>query len=252
MTNPFAEEAGARPWLDVLDARTRIVSALAIVAAVLAIRSPLVLLAGLPALIALALACGLRLRDIAARMAHAEGFVLVLLLMLPLTVPGPAFAAFGPVEFSQPGLDRALKILLRVNLSALAVLILLAGLEPIRFGHALAGLGVPQKLTHLLLFSARWAALVRQEALRLHDALRARAFRASTSAHTLRTLGHFTGQLLVRALERAERVDEAMRCRGFAGRFALVAEERPGARDAVFAAAVALCLLGALVADRLT
>lgn len=252
MTNPFGDEAQARPWLDSFDARTRIVSSLAIVVAVLAIRSPLVLLAGLAALLAFALACGLRLREIAARMAHAEGFVLVLLLMLPLTIPGPAFAAFGPVEFSQPGLDRALKILLRVNLSALTVLVLLAGLEPSRFGHALAGLGVPQKLAHLLLFSARWTALVRQEALRLHDALRARAFRASTSAHTLRTLGHFTGQLLVRAMERAERVDEAMRCRGFAGRFALVVEERAGRRDAVFAAAVALCLFGALLADRLT
>ena len=252
MTGPFGDEARARPWLDVLDARTRIVSALAVVAAVLSIRSPLVLLAGLPVLLVFALACGLRPREIAARMAHAEGFVLVLLLMLPLTVPGPAFAAFGPVEFSSPGLDRAIKILLRVNLSALTVLVLLAGLEPSRFGHALAGLGFPRKLAHLLLFSARWAALVKQEALRLHDALRARAFRASTSAHTFRTLGHFTGQLLVRALERAERVDEAMRCRGFSGRFALVVEERAGWRDAAFAAGVFCCLCGALLADRLT
>jgi cobalt/nickel transport system permease protein len=245
-------EAQERPWLDLLDARTRVLAALAIVAGVLAIRSPLVLFAGVPVLLAFALACGLRLRDIAARMAHAEGFLLVLLLMLPLTVPGPAAMAIGPVDFSQPGLDRAVKILLRVNLSALAVLILLAGLEPSRFGHALASLGVPHKLAHLLLFSARWAALVKQEALRLHDALRARAFRASTSAHTLRTLGHFTGQLLVRAMERAERVDEAMRCRGFSGRFALVAEEDFGARDAVFAAGVVGCLLGALLVDRMT
>jgi cobalt/nickel transport system permease protein len=252
MTSPFGDEAQARPWLDFLDARTRIVSAVAIVVAVVVLRSPLVLLAGLAALLGFALACGLRLREIAARMAHAEGFVLVLLLMLPLTVPGPAFAVFGPVELSRPGLDRALLILLRVNLAALTVLVLLAGLEPSRFGHALAGLGVPQKLAHLLLFSARWTALVKQEALRLHDALRARAFRASTSAHTFRTLGHFTGQLLVRAMERAERVDEAMRCRGFSGRFALVVEERAGRRDGVFAAAVALCLFGALLADRLT
>jgi cobalt/nickel transport system permease protein len=243
-------EAQARPWLDQLDARTRIVSALAIIAAVLAIRSPAVLLVGLPILIAFALACGLRLREIAGRMAHAEGFMLVLLIMLPLTVPGPAWATLGPLEFSQPGLDRAILILLRANLSALTVLVLLAGLEPSRFGHALAGLGVPQKLAHLLLFSARWAALVKQEALRLHDALRARAFRASTSAHTFRTLGHFMGQLLLRAMERAERVDEAMRCRGFVGRFALVVEERAGWRDAAFGAGVAFCLIGALVADR--
>jgi cobalt/nickel transport system permease protein len=245
------DEARARPWLDRLDARTRIVCALAIIAAVLAIRSPLVLLAGLPPLLAFALGCGLRLREIAVRMAHAEGFLLVLLLMLPLTVPGPVWATFGPVELSQPGVDRAIKILLRVNLPALAVLILLAGLEPSRFGHALAGLGVPPKLAHLLLFAARWTGLVKQEAQRLHDALRARAFRASTSVHTLRTLGYFTGQLLLRAMERAERVDEAMRCRGFAGRFALVVEERAGWRDGALCAGVSLFIVGALIADRM-
>lgn len=252
MTEAFCRDAArARPWLDLLDTRTRIVAAATIVVAVLAIRSPLVLLALLPPLLGFALACGLRPRDIAARLAHAEGFLLVLLVMLPLTVPGPVFAAFGPIELSAPGVDRAVKILLRVNLSALTVLILLAGLEPSRFGHALAALGVPEKLAHLLLFSARWAALVKQEAARLHDALRARAFRAATSAHTLRTLGHFTGLLLARAMERAERVDEAMRCRGFCGRFALVSEERAGWRDAVFAAVVFCGLAGALIADRL-
>lgn len=243
--------ADARPALDRLDARVRIVATLATVVALLAIRSPLVLAGLLPVALVAALACGVTVRDLAARLAHVEGFLIVLAILLPLTVPGPTWTTLGPIELSRPGLDRAILILLRVNLAATAILILLAGLEPVRLGHALARMGVPEKLVHVLLFTARWVALVREEARRLHDALRARAFRATTSRHGFSTLGHFVGQLLVRAFERAERVDEAMRCRAFAGRFALVAEERVSAYDAVFAAGLALGLVLAIVVDRL-
>jgi cobalt/nickel transport system permease protein len=246
------DEADARPRLDRFDARTRIVTALALIVAALVVRSPFVLMAGLAGLVAFAWFCELRAKEIAGRLLHAEGFLLVLLILLPLTVPGPAALSLGPVELSAPGLDRALKIFLRVNFSALAVLILLAGMEPVRFGHALAGLGVPEKLAHLLLFAARWVALTKEEGLRLHDAMRARAFKASTSLHTFRTLGFFCGQLLVRALERAERIDEAMRCRGFAGRFVLAAEERPGRSDGLFAAGAAVAIIAAVALDRLT
>lgn len=246
-----APVAVARPLLDRLDARVRIAATLATVLAILAIRSPVVL-AGLVGVGVLAArASGSTFADLARRLVHVEGFLIVLAILLPLTVPGPAWVALGPVVLSQPGVDRAILILLRVNLSMLAILILLAGLEPVRLGHALARLGMPAKLVHLLLFTARWVALVRTEAGRLHDALRTRAFRADTSAHTLRTLAHFTAQLLVRAFERAERIDEAMRLRAFAGRFALIAEERATRHDAVFAAGLTFGLLVPIVVDRL-
>lgn len=244
-------EAEARPALDRLDARVRIVATFATVVALLAIRSPLVLAGLVPVLIAAARLTGLTLRDLKARLLHVEGFLIVLAIMLPLTVPGPTAASLGPITLSQPGIDRAILVLLRVNLAATAILIFLAGLEPVRLGHALARMGVPAKLVHVLLFTARWVALIRDEARRLHDAMRARAFRATTSRHGFATLGHFVGQLLVRAFERAERVDEAMRCRAFAGRFALVAEERISAYDAVFAAGVTLGLVLAILVDRL-
>ena len=244
-------DAAARPVLDRLDARVRVVATLAVVVAMLCVRSPVVLAMLVPTFVGAALATGLTARDLVARLAHVEGFLVVLAIMLPLTVPGPTSAALGPIALSQPGLDRAVLILLRVNLAAIAILILLAGLEPVRLGHALARLGVPPKLVHILLFTARWVALVRDEARRLHDAMRARAFRATTSRHGFTVLGHFIGQLVVRAFERAERVDEAMRCRAFAGRFALVAEERATAYDARFAVGLALGLALVILVDRL-
>ncbi len=244
-------EPGARPTLDRLDGRLRVVAVVAAVGVILALRSPVVLAALIPITVALALVSGLTLRDIADRLAHVEGFLIVLAILLPLTAPGPTWATIGPVSLSQPGIDRAVSVLLRVNLCAVAILTLLAGFEPVRFGHALARLGVPAKLVHLLLFAARYVTLIREEATRLHEALRTRAFRASTSPHTLRTLAHFTGQLLVRAFERAERVDEAMRCRAFAGRFALVVEARMTRYDAIFAAGLAFGLALVIALDRL-
>ena len=244
--------ADARPLLDRLDARVRIVATLATVVAILAVRSPLILAGALAMAIGAAFAVGIGTRDLRARLIHVEGFLVVLVVMLPLTVPGPTWVSLGPVALSEPGIARAMAIVLRVNLAGLAILILLAGLEPVRLGHALARLGMPEKLVHLLLFTTRWVALVRDEATRLHDAMRARAFRATTSRHGARMLGHFVGQLLVRAFERGERVDEAMRCRAFGGRFALVVEERLGRHDAVFAVGLALGLLFPILLDRLT
>lgn len=244
-------DLGGRARLDRFDPRLRIVATAAAVIAVVALRSPALLAALLPAALAAAFAGGATAREVIRRLAHVEGFLAVLVVLLPLTVPGPTFAAIGPLTLSQPGVERAVLILLRVNLAALVILTLLGGLEPVRLGHALARLGVSAKLVHLLLFAARWVALVGEEAGRLHEALRARAFRASTSRHTLRTLAHFIGQLLVRAFERAERVDEAMRCRAFAGRFALVDDTDFGRRDAVFAAGLTLGLALLLVVDRI-
>lgn len=253
MSDSFAcgVEPGARPTLERLDGRLRVVAVVATVVTILAVRSPLVLAGLVPITVALARLSGLTWRDLAARLVHVEGFLIVLAILLPLTAPGREWVSLGPLSLSRTGIDRAIVILLRVNLCAVAILTLLAGVEPVRFGHALARLGMPEKLVHLLLFAARYVALIREEASRLHEALRTRAFRATTSLHALRTLAHFTGQLLVRAFERAERVDEAMRCRAFAGRFALVVETRSTHHDAVFAAGLVLGLALVILVDRL-
>lgn len=241
-----------RPFLDRLDARARIGAAVAIVVAVLALRSLPLLVGLVPVAVALALCGGVRPGELAHRLRHVEGFLLVLVFLMPFTVPGEAIATLGPLSVSAAGVRRAIEILARVNLAAITVTTLVGGLEPVRLGHGLAALGMPEKLVHLLLFAARWVALVREEAGRLADAMRARAFRARPSRHGLTSLGFFIGQLLVRAYERAERVDEAMRCRAFSGRFALVVETRIGSADRVFVALTGLALTLLLTWDRLT
>ena len=90
---------------------------------------------------------------------------------------------------------------------------------------------VPGVLIQIAQLAYRYAFLFFDEARRLRIALRVRGFRARTSTHTYRTTGHTVGTLLVRGGDRAERVADAMRCRGFDGRFHCLHRFRANAAD---------------------
>src|SRR5437868_4244073 len=97
----------------------------------------------------------------------------------------------------------------------LAALVLAAGVAAAlrTLPAALLGLGGALVLTY------RYTFLLAEELGRLRIALRVRGYRNRANLHSYRTIGHVAGTLLVRSHERAERVGQAMRCRGFDGRF---------------------------------
>lgn len=165
------------------------------------------------------------------RYLHVEIFVLLLLLSLPFSVPGTTLWTFGPLELSAEGLARALLVAAKVSACALLLLTALNKIEPERLGAALHALKVPDKLVQLLMLTVRYLSLLRTEGTRLHDAMRARAFAPGSNRHTWRSYGNLIGMLLVRALERAERVEEAMRCRAYSGRFPHASLTAPPRRD---------------------
>jgi len=222
-----------------------------LVLAIVSLRSWMLLGGAIGGGLALTAWAGVPARQTVRRLIHVEGFLLILFVALPLTTRLGPFIEIGPLAVSVAGIERAVTLMLRITAAELTVLPVVTGLTPIRLGHALGRLGLPPRLTQVFLFAVRYIELLRAEARRLHDAMRLRGFSPRTDVHTLRTYGHFIGQLLVRAVERAERVDEAMRCRGFAGRFPLVTLERFGGAD-LAAIIVALALAAtALALDRL-
>jgi cobalt/nickel transport system permease protein len=85
-----------------------------------------------------------------------------------------------------------------------------------------------------MLLSYRYLFLLGEELGRLRVALRVRGYRNRMSLHSYRTVGHVTGVLLLRGHERAERVGQAMRCRGFDGRYRSLAEFRTRWTDVAF------------------
>ena len=90
--------------------------------------------------------------------------------------------------------------------------------------QAAASLRVPGRLVHLAMLTHRYLFLFAAELGRLRLALRVRGYRNRPTMHCYRTIGNVAGTLLVRSSERGERVAQAMRCRGFDGRFRSLTE----------------------------
>jgi cobalt/nickel transport system permease protein len=74
-------------------------------------------------------------------------------------------------------------------------------------------------------------------------AARVRGFQPMTNLHTYRTYAYVVGMLFVRAGERAERVQQAMLCRGFKRKFYCLQEFRAGSSGWIFTALMAGALL---------
>lgn len=170
--------------------------------------------------------------------------------LLPLNVMllfAVAGLLFGP---GGAGPARGIALLLKANAILLAVTALLGTMEATALGHALQRLGMPEGLTRLLLFTVRYFEVFRRELERLRRTLRCRGFVPGLNLHTLRTYGYLVGMLLVRAFERAERVVQAMRCRGFTGRFPVLPAQPLRRADWVFAAGSGILLVALLWGER--
>lgn len=237
--------------IEALDPRTRILAALAIVVAIVSLETFTARFAGLGLACLLVVAARTGAGAVMRRLAHLEGFMIVLLIMLPLTVPGEPLATLGPLAITDRGVERALAIVITVNAAALCVLALVGTLEPIRLGRAMAALGISERFVRLFMFLVRYHGIFGIEIRRQFDSMRARGFRAGVRRHAFRSYGNLAGMILVRSIERAERVDEAMRCRGFSGRFPLRRVRPMTMADARFGALAAFAALALVVLDRL-
>lgn len=230
-----------------IDPRYRIVAASLFAIVTVALNSIPALCAALG--IAFALLLSARLPAIATlkRMAAMDTFIIFLLAMLPFTVPitGPGdimFTLWG-FDASWRGLWQAIEIALTANAVILCLMALVGTLEPVVLGHALHSLRAPERLVHLLMFTLRYISVLHGEYLRMRAAMKARGFKARNSIHTLRSFGYLVGMMLVRAIERSERIMGAMKCRGFTGRFPVLEQFRPGVIDTRFAILFALILV---------
>lgn len=228
-------------FLDRVDPRARIVAAAAF-SAVVAVASgfPTLSLA-LGAAVLAAMLARLRAAVVLKRLAPVNLFMLFLFAMLPWAVRGAAQAAdgaaffqLGPFEYTWRGLRLAAVIALKANAIVLALVVLLGTMDVTTVGHALSHLHVPDKLTHLLLFTVRYLDVLRREYLRLRAAMKLRAFRPQMNIHTYRSYGYLVGMLLVLSLDRSERIVAAMKCRGFRGRFYLLDHFAFSRRDVWF------------------
>ncbi|MCF8167307.1 MAG: cobalt ECF transporter T component CbiQ [Rhodoferax sp.] len=175
----------------------------------------------------------------------------------PLLVASPLalmVGAFNPVFDSVPvanlwglqvtgGWVSWLSLVLRFALTVGAALALVATTGLYRVCGALEQLGCPRALTTQLLLLQRYAFVLAGEAARMDLARRLRA--GPGRRLPLATYASLLGHLLLRALERAQRIHWAMLSRGFSGSLPAVRVSRWQAADATFLTA---CLAGCVLA----
>jgi cobalt/nickel transport system permease protein len=230
-----------------IDPRARIIVAIVFSLIAGCAQSSTSLAVGLAGAIIAAAFSGLSITTLFKRLLPLNVIMLLLAILLPLSVPGEPLAVIGPFHYSYEGLVPAVKIAIKGNAIVLAILVLIGTMDINTLGHALRHLRVPDGLSHLLLFTARYLEVLHSEYVRLCWAMKVRGFRPRMDRHTYRSFGNLLGMLLVRGYDRSERILAAMKCRGFQGRFYLLDHFSFQTRDLVFCS-VAVFIISAMIA----
>ena len=137
----------------------------------------------------------------------------------------------GPLDISGGWISFA-SILLRFTLTVGAALILIATTSFPGVCMALERLGAPKIFAVQLLLLYRYLFVLIDEGVRM---VRARALRSfGRRGMGMKIFGNLAGQLLLRTLDRAQRIHLAMLCRGFDGDIRILRPSRIGPPEIVF------------------
>lgn len=191
------------------------------------------------------------------RLLAIVGFISMFLMIMPFSAPireGDTVLIFGGLDrlgFNLRGLHLAMIIAAK----AIAITMLMEPLIataplPVTL-YGLSRLGAPDMVAQMILLSYRYLQVFRSEARRMAAGMQVRGFRKRTNFTTLRAVANFLGMLFVRSFERTERVFDAMRARGYQGRFPEMIELHLQTRDIVLAVIWLLTGLTLFIFDRL-
>lgn len=216
IAEPFAV---GKSWVHNIDPRARVIFA-TVYSLVVAVSTAFPVL--LTALVFSAFMVGfakLNLGEVGRRLAVVLGFLLLIWVIIPITFEGETLFHFGWLTVSRPGVLLAARITMKGIAILLIFMSLVATMTVVTLGHTLNCLHVPGKLVQLLLMTYRYIFVIEDEYKRLRTAIKIRGFRSGTNVHSYKTFAYLIGMLFVRASVRAERVHQAMLCRGFKGKF---------------------------------
>lgn len=233
--------AAQRSPLHRLDPRWKLAALLPAAGALAVLQSPLPALVALSGAVMLVAIARVPWRWFAVRLGVALLVPAFLVVWLPLTLrPGDALLQLYGLTLSATGMLHAAMLLTKAAAIVSLMLVLLASAPLQDTLKAAQSLRIPGWLVQIGLLSYRYVFVLAEEFVRLRTALRVRGYRNRAGLHGYRTIGQVAGTLLVRGHERSERVAQAMRCRGFDGRFRSLHDFRTHGSDVLFfAAAVA-------------
>lgn len=161
----------------------------------------------------------LSLKRVCLRLLMVNLLILMLWLSLPFTIDGEILFSLGPLTATREGIERAVALTIKSNAIIMTLMVFIATMPVFTLGRALRFFRVPEKIVHLLSFTYRYIHVINMEYSRLVNAVKIRGFDPGNNIHTYRTYAFIVGMVLLKSYERANRVRQAMLCRGFRGKF---------------------------------
>ena len=233
-----------------IDPRWKLAGTLVALVGIAAVRALPAACGGLALALALAFTARMPWRWYVSRIAPLSIFLTFFLVTFPLVVHDVTpLTEIGGLAVSWSGLRLALFIAAKAIALVTLVLVLLISSPLNQTLTAAHALRVPGLLIQVTLLAYQYLYLLTAEARRLRIALRVRGYRNRMTPHSYRTVAHVAGAILIRGHERAERVAQAMRCRGFDGRFRCLERFRTRVGDVVAFAVMMAATTGLVVLD---
>jgi cobalt/nickel transport system permease protein len=232
-----AERRGPPSFAEALDPRVKLVVALATAAWVALVPEPRIGLVGIVIVGAIVVGA---LAEVPPRTLVLRGSAALPFVVVPAAV-GLLAGAFDP--------HRTVAMALRGYAAALVATLLVSVTPYSSVLAAASALGVPDLLVQTTALVYRYLAVLRERAQAMLASARARGWGRS-SPDRVAVAGSLLGALLVRSLDRSERVHRAMLARGYTGRFPALREMRMRPADWLAAGAFAVGWVASVVAMR--
>ena len=176
----------------------------------------------------------LDLREICKRLTIVFWFLIFVWIFLPITFGGEILYNAIFFNISNQGVILSAQITLKTTAILFVFISLITTMRIYTLGYALNNLKLSNKLVHLLLMTYRYIFVIENEYRRILTAIKIRGFRSQTNIHSYKTYAYLIGMIFVRALIRAERVHQAMLCRGFKGKFYTLEKFDKQRKDYIF------------------
>lgn len=192
---------------------------------------------------------------IAVMMSLAEIPYKLLFSRAAIALPFSLFAGISNIIFDRTGaflfygftvtygMISFVSIMLKTLLCVSAVLILIATTSMTELSYQLNRMKIPSILVMQLTMTFRYISVLLEEAGIMYTAYMLRS--PNEKGIKMKDMGVFAGQLLIRSIDRAERIYFAMKCRGFSGVYHFSSAKKAAVKD--YAAAVLICAILVLV-----
>jgi cobalt/nickel transport system permease protein len=213
----FEEITNGDSFIHRLDPRGKLIVVFLFSIVVAAAHRFQVLLGSLVLGLLIVLAAKVPAKELVKRLIPVNMLILFLWLFLPFTFGGEPLFFMGSMAVTREGVFYATQITIKSNTMMLMLIAMAVSTPIFSIGHAMHELKIPKKIVHLFFFTYRYIHAIYREYFRLKNSIKIRGFVPKTSLHTYKTFAYLVGMLLVRSFDRAQRVHNAMLCRGFKG-----------------------------------